>query len=494
MYTPEYDSKQRSINHLTGDVPIYTPRRTGNMLIRVLPAFSENGEEPIANWEVGRPSNSEGLGNQHCEVQIVTIFKEFVHYFAAKSFNRETQQFEKSPAILFADVTAQCYEEAKEARKRGYQVDALFSKKAGKWDSSWANKVRVHLVQAFILSLDGTTNALDRRTGKTPVGVVRIPWSAVTDIRRKLFMSTKPQFHDAPASYEDNRLGDYATCGHGRIMAIMPDPADNTQYYVELGDEAPLAVDMAAQLWKPWNQLIVSCDHATVIGDLLSLFSDRIDYIGYVFKDTIFESLLPAEVRRAGKSFTLVKGAPMPQERIAPLTQVPAMPGTLPPIMPPPTIPSPFPSQMTGTAGLNPATSPSFTMVNPTGASVAAPRPPTPAGFPGFTNAAVNPQGPQKAIKEMLDETVGRMPHMGDDDNDAKNTEDFFVDPAQKPPFAGGFKQTQVVPPPPPPQASPASQPPLPPQASPPSPPPPPTNSQLSNIMATTKSNMKLTV
>lgn len=338
MYQAPYETPRASasINQVTWDKYIYRPRKAGRMVVRVLPAFGPEGEElPYADWSQADPGSSLGLGDQHFEPLCIVAWSDGRSHQLASMCLDDDGQAVRSPASVACARLQGLFKQAEAAAKTGCDVDPIFM--PDKWGRPWISESSIHLVQAILVQMDGKEKK-DPTTGHNPVVAIQLPWSAVKDLRGKLFRA-RSWDAETRATATDNRLGDYASSAGGHMLVIEADPSDDKKYTVDLASPAPLTVEQARTLFVPWGQLCRLPSVQESVDALRMILRD--DMLGYALAGSQFERMLSSDTVQAGRELKVVRGAPTYQNeyeraqgyQTAPQVQrnaAPTMPGGFP--------------------------------------------------------------------------------------------------------------------------------------------------------------------
>ena len=295
------------INQITGSMPIYKARREGSMVVRVLPAIVNGVEQPWVDWAKNDPKSSDGLGDQHREPEVVSIWvNRCGHMLSAISCDDTTGKFAKSPASYACDELTPLFDQAEAAVKSGCEIDPLFKPRQF---GPWISEGDMHLMQAYMIMRDGKP-VRDKNTGGAQLVAVNLHWSAVKSLRGQLFSSQtwSAEGGGGGGTAADTCLGDYASCAGGHLLIIQPDPKDDKDYEVRCHTPAPITLEQATAAWTPWETLCKSPTHQESVNALRQVL--RPDVLGYALANSPYALMLTAEEAQAGKTLRVVKSSP----------------------------------------------------------------------------------------------------------------------------------------------------------------------------------------
>jgi hypothetical protein len=432
---PSVTSYTKAINQITGNLPLYRPNKKGDMLLRVLPMFSEGQEEVWVDFSIGSDDENAGLGNQHYSVSAISVFRDrAMSWLSAVSKDNADDADDtavKSPATLAAERMRTMTKKADAMLKAGHQNirDEFIPNSFG---GSWIGVQQLNLVQALVARVGGQP-LKDREGNPFRYGIVDLTTSAFQDLASKLFT---PRIADASGtvkatSSDDSSLGDYVSCDGGNWLIIRYDAQTKpAKYKVVLSAPPPgfsdgrISAEYCAAVVKPWYGVDGALYKIPTHQQVFEAMQDIIpfDILGFCLIDTMFETLLTPAMVEAGRQVQLtvaedrvVEAATLSgtQETSA-YPAAPARPAVRP-------SPPPAPAAARSGAAVTRAPAPPAPARGPTPPAPPAPRPPAAAGMrPAFPKPVRQPLN--KTLEEM-----GPLPHMGDETQD-------FADPADAAP------------------------------------------------------------
>lgn len=438
---PTVASYVKSINQITGDVPLYKPDGKGPMVLRVLPMFVDGVEQPWVDFDRHQEDKDEGFGDQHFQVSAVSVFRDrSSSWFSAVSVDEGDTDFStqtKSPATLVSEKISQMMRQAGQMRQAGHtniREDFL----EGKF-GSWINIQQLHLVQALI-SQKGGQPLRDRDGNPFRYGIVNLTSSGFYDIGEKLFKARMggSDGSTAATSVSDSNFGDYVSCAEGNWMILKQVELKNSKGYSATLCQAPAPFENGALnpeyvmgLVRPWtgapNAIYNVPTHEVVFDALKTVIPS--DLLGFCLIGTQFEGLLTQAMISTGQDVQLL----VPEAgQSRPRAASPAV--ARPPAPPPPAAAPAAPSPAAPRAAV--PRSPTAPIVRaPTpppraGQGPVPPRPPSAVNARGITVQTSAYPGPvRQPVRPTVDDEP--MPHLGDDPEEAQGD---FIDPADSAP------------------------------------------------------------
>ena len=337
-----------SVDQISGDIPVYRPRKKGTMQVRIIPAFDEQGQElPWVDWEKIKGGKTEGLGAQHLNITIVKyFFGGRVNTFSYWSVDAPGAEAIQSPAFYLAQNYLRLFEEAKQIQASNYAVNPLLA--PNNWGKPSLSEARITLSQALIFYVD--SKPVKGMNGESfRVALVDTPFSALKSIAEKLgTLNTINSIEDegAATSAADTEFVDYVSSMEGHIINIMASESDTTKYNVVKGRQMPVDPAYMRSVFRPWtvgeNAIYKIPTHEEMVKVLTAAVPQ--DLLGFCMQGTPFEGHFSSRVLDKGREFSIYGPAARSVAPAGPQGHS-DIPGALPAFPQPPGMTPPAPRQ-----------------------------------------------------------------------------------------------------------------------------------------------------
>jgi hypothetical protein len=293
-----------------------------NTVIRMLPAFDENGKEEVTlNPDGSSDAKEEALGQAFVSLEICNFYKGGRHSFISnvKEEDREGRPAPggQSPAHKFMRRLRYKLWEQITKKERGYKLDVPEHWLAWHENNIVTDPQVQYAVQCMAKEINGEIRLNMKKEAEwIAPAVFLIPSSAFKTFSPKITERRDP---NKPLSLTNNRFGDFCSCSGGHLLRLVKyvtkvgkqGMGSGTVYDLLLDDPCPLDVETAAQYVRPWEEIL----NIPTVEDTIEILANCFEPVALDFAfrgtpyhryldatyaglaDTIAEALKPEEIK-----------------------------------------------------------------------------------------------------------------------------------------------------------------------------------------------------